>query len=84
MLEKVTLIKDIRAAGPHRAHIDILADLALPRLMETRTVSSFDALHAAWERTLDIEELNRRFYLDLFEWFERAVAAMPLSGRRRR
>ena len=73
VLEKVTLIKDIRAAEPHRAHIDILTDLALPRLMETRTVSSFDALHAAWERTLDIEELNRRFYGDLFEWFERAV-----------
>ena len=72
VLEKVTLIKDIRAAGPHRAHFDILTDLALSRLTEAGA-RSFDALHAAWERTLDIEELNRRFYGDLFEWFERAV-----------
>ncbi len=32
VLEKVTLVKDIRAADPHRAHLDILADLALPML----------------------------------------------------
>ena len=74
VLEKVTLVKDIRADGPHRAHLDILADLALPRLIEGEGVRDFDGLHAAWERTLDIEELNRRFYRDLFEWFRRAVA----------
>ncbi len=74
VLERVTLIKDIRAADPHRAHLDILADLALPRLIEAHGVRDFDGLHAAWERTLDIELLNRRFYRDLFEWFERAVA----------
>ena len=74
VLERVTLIKDIRAADPHRAHLDILADLALPRLIEAHGVRDFDGLHAAWERTLDIEALNRRFYRDLFEWFERAVA----------
>ena len=72
VLEKVTLVKDIRVAGPHRAHIDILAALALPCLIEAG-VRNFDGLHAAWERTLDIEELNRRFYRDLFHWFERAV-----------
>ena len=30
VLEKVTLVKDIRAEAPHRAHLDILADLASP------------------------------------------------------
>ena len=29
VLEKVTLVKDIRAYAPHRAHIEILSDLAL-------------------------------------------------------
>ena len=72
VLEKVTLVKDIRVAAPHRAHIDILAALALPCLIKAG-VRNFDGLHAAWERTLDIEELNRRFYRDLFHWFERAV-----------
>ena len=75
VLERVTLIKDVRAADPHRAHVDVLADLALPRLIEAHGVRDFDDLHAAWERTLDIEELNRRFYRELFAWFERAAKA---------
>ena len=72
VLERVTLIKDIRAASPHRAHLDILGELALPRLIGDG-VRTFDDLHAAWERVLDIEALNRRFYRDLFQWFERAA-----------
>ncbi len=73
VLERVTLVKDVRAADPHRAHLDVLADLALPRLIEAG-VRDFDGLHAAWERTLDVEALNRRFYRELFEWFRRAAA----------
>ena len=74
VLERVTLVKDVRAADPHRAHLDILADLALPRLAEAQGVRDFDTLHAAWEQALDVEALNRRFYRELFAWFERAVA----------
>ncbi len=74
VLEKVTLVKDVRLAGAHRAHLDILAGLALPRLAAEEGVRNFDELHAAWERALDIEALNRRFYGELFAWFERAVA----------
>ncbi len=72
VLEKVTLVKDIRVDGTHRAHIDILTELALPRLIHVG-VRNFDRLHAEWEKTLDIEELNRRFYRKLFVWFDRAV-----------
>ena len=74
VLERVTLVKDIRLDSPHRAHVEILGDLALPRLM-VEGVRDFDDLHAAWERVLDIEALNRRFYKELFGWFERAVEA---------
>ena len=74
VLEKVTLVKGIRTdRTPHRAHTDILAELALPSLVAAAGVRSFDDLHAAWERTLDVEELNRRFYRELLRWFERAV-----------
>ena len=73
VLERVTLIKDIRTAQPHRAHLDILLDLALPAFIEGG-VGTFDDLHVAWERVLDIEALNRRFYRELFEWFKRAAA----------
>ena len=34
---------------------------------------NFDGLLAAWLNALDTEELNRRFYQDLYKWFERAV-----------
>ena len=72
VLEKVTLVKDIRLKNPHRAHIQILADLALKDLIQAG-VRSFDDLHLKWEQVLDLEALNKRFYQELFGWFERAV-----------
>ena len=74
VLEKVTLIKDIDFNDPHRAHIDILFDLALEPLNQTHGVHNFVELHRAWEKTLDTEELNKKFYRELFAWFEWAVA----------
>ena len=73
VLERVTLVKDVDAAKPHRAHLEILADLALPKMVDKRSVTSFDSLHRAWEEVLDTEELNRRFYRELFKWYERAL-----------
>ena len=73
VLEKVTLIKDIDFKDPHRAHIDILFDLALESLNQTHGVRNFVELHRAWEKTLDTEELNKQFYRELFTWFEWAV-----------
>ena len=44
VLEQVTLIKDIRLTDPHRAHLDVLADLALPAMrsagVRTRTTTA--------------------------------------------
>ena len=74
VLEKVTLIKDIDFNDPHRAHIDILFDLALEPLNQTHGVHNFVELHRAWAKTLDTEELNKKFYRELFAWFEWAVA----------
>ena len=77
VLGSVSLIREIDAADPHRAHLDILAELSLPerlRWMEAHgKPSNFDGLLEAWLDALDTEELNRRFYNDLFRWFERAV-----------
>ena len=81
-LARTTLVKDVRCAAPHRAHLDILADLALPRLVAEAGARDFDGLHRAWERALDIEALNRRFYRELFAWFERAAkeCRFPADG----
>ena len=79
VLGKVSLIRDVNCITPHRAHLDILAELALParaRWMTDRNKPhNFDGLLQAWLATLDTEELNRRFYRDLFGWFERAMEA---------
>ena len=50
VLERVTLVKDVDAASPHRAHLDILAALALPEMVDkqrkpARRVHPGDAQH---------------------------------------
>ena len=74
VLEKVTLIKDIHRTAPKRAHLDILAELHLHRLIENEGVTNFDTLHKAWERILNTEALNRQFYNALEKWYDWAKA----------
>ena len=73
VLKKVTLIKDIDFKNPHRAHIDILFDLAREPLKRTHGIRNFVELHRAWEKTLDISELNKRFFKELADWYFWAV-----------
>ena len=86
VLGNVFLIREIDAVKPHRAHLDILDDLSLPKRLGWMSAHgkphNFDGLLEAWLDALDTEELNRRFYRDLFNWFERAVAQakFPKTG----
>ena len=77
VLGRVSLIRDIDPADPHRAHLDILAELSLAECSEWIDIHNkshnFDGLLAAWLDKLDTEELNRRFYRELFAWFDRAI-----------
>lgn len=73
VLEKVKLIKDIRYEKPHRAHTDILHDLALSSILSQFRCRDFQDLHRAWRQVLDIEVLNKRFYDRIAEWFFMAV-----------
>ena len=77
VLGSVSLIREIDPVRPHRAHQDILAELSLPERLRWMDAHSkprnFDGLLEAWLNALDTEELNRRFYRDLFRWFEQAV-----------
>ena len=78
VLEQVTLIKGIRLADPHRAHIEVLYELALWECAKwvnaNNQPENFDGLLAAWLVRLDTEALNKKFYRELFAWFEWAVA----------
>ena len=77
VMGSVSLIREIDPTDPHRAHLDILAELSLPNLLSWMDAynkpHNFDGLLAAWLAKLDTQELNRRFYRDLYNWFERAI-----------
>ena len=77
VLGSVSLIREISSTNAHRAHLDILQKLALPERLAWMNAHhkrrNFDGLLAAWLDALDTEVLNRRFYRQLFTWFERAV-----------
>ena len=86
VLGNVSLIREIDPGQPHRAHLDILAELSLPERLDWINShgqsQNFDGLLAAWLDALDTEALNKRFYKELFAWYERAVAAakFPTTG----
>jgi adenine-specific DNA-methyltransferase len=69
VLEKVTQIKDINIASPHRAHIEILFDLSFDELKEKFQFTNFVELHNAWQKTLDTKELNKKFFNELANWY---------------
>jgi adenine-specific DNA-methyltransferase len=73
VLEKVTLIKGINIKNPIRAHVEILFDLSLSELETSGEMHSFVELHKAWQKTLDISELNKKFYREIADWYFYAV-----------
>ncbi len=73
VLEKVSLIKDIDVVTPHRAHVEILADLSLGALHRAHGFTNFLELHQAWQKTLDSSVLNKRFFRELADWYFWAV-----------
>lgn len=70
---RITVVKDVRLANPHRAHIDILANLALANLGDKRRPSNFRELYDAWITTLSTQKLNEDFYRKLAWWYMWAV-----------
>ncbi|MER8983687.1 TaqI-like C-terminal specificity domain-containing protein [Mesorhizobium sp. M0843] len=70
---RISLVKDIDLHKPHRAHIQILADLTLSSLRPSPV--DFRSLYDSWLKVLSASELNKRFYRDLADWF--AWASTP-------
>ena len=88
VLGNVSLVREINPTQPHRAHLDILAELSLENLLSWMSnhnrPHNFDGLLAAWLDTLNTEALNKQFYTKLFQWFEWAVgeAAFPTNEQK--
>jgi hypothetical protein len=80
VLEKVTLIKDIRIEDPHRAHVEILFDLSFIELLNEYRATNFVELHNAWQNTLSISHLNKAFYKRIVQWFNWAIDEIKLPG----
>ncbi len=83
VLEKVTLIKDISIANPHRAHIEILFDLSFGELYKKHKFSSFVELHNAWQKTLDTSVLNKNFYNDAAAMFTKLIGGERKIGSKK-
>lgn len=66
---RITVIKDVRLASPHRAHIEILTSLALENLGDKRRPGNFRELYDAWIATLSTQKLNKDFYQQLAWWY---------------
>ena len=88
VLGSVSLIREIDPVETHRAHVDILAELSLPERLKWvdghGKAHNFDGLLEAWLAGLDTEELNKRFYGQLYDWFERALATARFPSRQAR
>lgn len=66
---RISLVKDIDLAAPHRAHVEILADLSLAAIARKKVPADFRDLYDRWIETLSAAELNKRFYAELADWF---------------
>ena len=90
VLQKVSLLRDIDCADPHRGHLDILEALSLQWrirwIIDKKKQEDFDGLLAAWLDQLDTDILSEDFYRRLFAWYERAQKdiAFPKNLRTQR
>ena len=72
---KVSMLHNISCSNPHRAHLEIIADLHIPTCLKKipKDKLNFDGLMEVWLDILDIDELSKRFYNELYAWFEKAI-----------
>ncbi|RIK00055.1 MAG: hypothetical protein DCC46_07050 [Armatimonadetes bacterium] len=69
LAKKIAIVKDIRLAKPHRAHIDILERLTFANLNRGRNITTFRALYDAWLAACSVETLTKEFFTKLSELF---------------
>ena len=62
-LGKVSILRDINCARPHRGHLDILESLG------DKAYPTFDELYRHWLAVFSSELLTKKFYTELSEWY---------------
>lgn len=85
--KRISIVKDINLASPHRAHVDILCDIALPavKMRGRGTPTNFRDLYDGWIEALSAQTLNTRFYRELANWFywSTKIVEFPAAVRAR-
>lgn len=61
---KVSVLRDINCRNPHRGHIDLLSRILVKK------ATNFDELYKQWLDIFDVKLLSKKFYDDLFKWYE--------------
>ena len=82
---RISIVKDIKLAAPHHAHVDILRDIALPvvKVKGRGSPSNFRDLYVGWLLALAAETLNSNFYNELANWYFWSVkhVTFPAAAR---
>ena len=85
--KRISIIKDIVLANPHRAHLDILCDMALAnvKVRGRGAATNFRELYEGWIEALSAQALNTRFYRELANWFfwSTKIVVFPAAIRAR-
>jgi adenine-specific DNA-methyltransferase len=83
--KRISIVKDIDLAEPHRAHVDIICDIALTQVSVRGrgTPTNFRDLYDGWIEALSTQTLNTRFYQELANWFLWSVkqVTFPAAAR---
>ena len=66
-LGKVSILRNVDCLHPHRGHLDILQSLV------DKSFASFDDLYKHWMEVFSSELLTKKFYSELFDWYQWAV-----------
>ncbi|MDW9366963.1 hypothetical protein GOB34_04285 [Sinorhizobium meliloti] len=86
--KRISIVKDINLAAPHRAHVDILCDIALSavKVRGRGAPTNFRDLYDGWIEVLSAQTLNTRFYRELANWFfwSTKVVEFPAAVRARK
>ena len=72
---KLVMLKDIFVADPNAAHLRILQELAVWKGEQKQLIEFYtlEQLFDYWRKVFDIEELNKRFYREIANWYFWAV-----------
>jgi hypothetical protein len=77
---RVAVLRDIDINDPHRGHVQILAQLEVPKSGKYK-VSTFEELYQFWQEVFSVSLLNKKFYQELSNWYFWAIKHVDFPGK---